>query len=85
MTKYTTDLAVSIEVEEYATVTATVTAPGAAPVTEYAGSVPVWSLPLTPEWKRTYREAVLMGMGHYPRSGDGWRVTFSTELEPVAE
>ena len=69
--------------EPHIEIIATVTAPDGSKQTVPAGSVPVWSLPLTPAWKKSYKAAIFEAVGHYPTPGDSWRVRFAPDFSTV--
>lgn len=48
------------------------------------GTVPDWSLPLTKEWKQTYRQVALdIAAASIPLPSRGVRVTFTPHLEQI--
>ena len=67
---------------DYTRVTATVDNGVGDTITVDLGTVPTWSLPLTAEWKRTYRPvAVELAAGEIPLPGRGVTVRFHAPAE----
>lgn len=70
----------------YVTIAATVNNGVGDSVTVELGTVPVWSLPLTADWKRTYRPVALeLAAATIPLPSCGVRVTFTPHPETGAE
>ena len=67
---------------DYTRVTATVDNGIGDTITVDLGTVPTWSLPLTAEWKRTYRPVALeLAAGEIPLPGRGVTVRFHAPAE----